>query len=118
MRARNRPEFEFSLPKGLIVARVCHSQGKMRLATGKDELLAREHPRVRENPHYAWLALLSQTIAGLGSLQQVEAEQLENLALVDSVYLRNFYRQLDPWQGDDSPVGESRFIPSTDCIAR
>ncbi|MEO0948025.1 MAG: phage tail assembly protein [Cyanobacteria bacterium J06641_5] len=115
---RNCLEFEFTLPKGAIVGQACHVLGKMRLATGQDEISAREHPLARANPHYAWLVLLARVIVRLGSLDAIEREHLENLPIADNIYLKTFYRQINPWQGDDSLLGESPFTLSTGCIGR
>lgn len=103
--------FEFILPKGAIVSGVRHVRGKMRPTTGQDELAAREHPLARENPYYAWLVLLARAIVCLGNLDTVEAADLENLSIADSIYLKNFYRQINPWQGDDPFLGDIPLYP-------
>ena len=115
---RNCLEFEFTLPKGAIVEQSCHSVGKMRLTTGQDEIVAREHPLARANPHYAWFVLLARVIVRLGNLDAIEIEHLENLPIADNIYLKTFYRQINPWQGDDPLLGESPFTLSTGCIGR
>jgi len=118
MHERERPEFEFLLPKGLVINDACYTRGKMRLATGRDELAAREHPLARESSQFSWLVLLSRVIARLENLPELTPEQIGLLPLADSLYLKQFYRQLDPWQGDDVPLGEPRSILPIACFGR
>ncbi|NJO09462.1 MAG: phage tail assembly protein [Leptolyngbyaceae cyanobacterium SL_1_1] len=92
-------EFEFTLPRGLLDADSLHRQGKMRLATGRDELMAQRDRRTTDYPGYLSLVLLSQVITHLGSLTQVTPEQLENLFTQDLAYLKEFYNRVNQ-QGD------------------
>ena len=89
-------EFSFILPKGLIDnhQRV-QRKGLMRLATAKDEIMVQQERKVRENPAYATLTMLSRVISRLGSLNSVSAEQLEGLVLPDISYLREFYNRIN-----------------------
>jgi hypothetical protein len=87
--------FEFTLPKGLLDdSGNIHQQGMMRLATGHDEIYVSKHPKLRENPAYAMLVMLSRTIDELGTLSTVTPEQLEQLFLIDLLYLRDFFHQI------------------------
>ncbi|NEQ31358.1 MAG: phage tail assembly protein [Leptolyngbya sp. SIO4C5] len=93
-------EFEFTLPRGLLdESGQIHQQGKMRLATGRDELVAQRDRRAADLPGYLSLVLLSQVITQLGTLPQVQAEQLENLFTQDLAYLKEFYNRVNQ-QGD------------------
>ncbi|KAF3889257.1 MULTISPECIES: hypothetical protein [Nostocales] len=89
-------EFTFILPQGITdnQNRV-HRQGVMRLATAKDEILAQQHPSVRDNPGYSFLVMLSQVITRLGSLNSVTPDFLEKLVIRDIAYLREFYNRVN-----------------------
>lgn len=89
-------EFAFILPIGsLDSAGNLHRQGVMRLATGKDEIFIKNDRRVRENPAYAVILVLNRVITHLGTLATVPPELLEQLFLIDLVYLRDFYNQIN-----------------------
>lgn len=89
-------EFDFQLPKGLIDANgELHAQGKMRLLTANDELIVQELSSRDRNIDIVFL-LLAQAIAKLGNLQQVTAQQLEQLFLPDFVYFQDLFSQLQP----------------------
>ena len=89
-------EFSFILPKGLVDDRQrLQRKGLMRLATAKDEILVQQERKVRENPAYSTLAMLSRVISRLGSLNSVTPEQLEGLVLRDISYLREFYNRIN-----------------------
>ena len=93
-------EFSFTLPRGLIddLQRV-NRQGIMRLATAKDEIMVQQEPKVRENPAYGVLIMLSRVITRLGSLTYVSPDLLENLPILDISYLREYYNRINQ-QGD------------------
>ncbi|MBE9010669.1 phage tail assembly protein [Pseudanabaenaceae cyanobacterium LEGE 13415] len=88
-------EFAFTLPQGLIDSDRLHRQGKMRLATAKDELWVQAQPQVQNNPNYSPLVMLSCVITRLGSLTSVTPELLEGLVLRDIAYLREFYNRIN-----------------------
>ncbi|QFS50267.1 phage tail assembly protein [Nostoc sphaeroides] len=89
-------EFSFILPQGLIDNQQrSHRNGLMRLATAKDEILVQQERKVRENPAYGTLVMLSRVISRLGSLNSVSPEQLEGLVLRDISYLREFYNRIN-----------------------
>jgi len=89
-------QFEFMLPRGLLDdSGNLHRQGKMRLATAKDELLAEKDYRGRDSSTYQTLLMLSQVITQLGELPEVMPEQLENLFTKDLAYLREFYNRIN-----------------------
>jgi hypothetical protein len=98
-------EFDFKLPKGFVDAHgELHAQGKMRLLTAQDELIVQDLSNRDRNLDIVFL-LLSQAIAKLGNLQQVTAQQLEDLFLPDFVYLQDLFSQLQP--KNLTPSGES-----------
>ena len=89
-------EFEFTLPRGLVDDKnKVHRHGVMRLATAKDEILVIQEKRVRENPAYGGLCMLSRVITRLGSLNCVSPDLIENLILADIGYLREFYNRVN-----------------------
>ncbi|MGB6300582.1 MAG: phage tail assembly protein [Rivularia sp. (in: cyanobacteria)] len=89
-------EFSFILPKGLLDNRErLQRKGLMRLATAKDEIIVQQERKVRDNPAYSTLAMLSRVISRLGSLNSVTPEQLEGLVLLDISYLREFYNRIN-----------------------
>lgn len=88
-------EFSFTLPQGLMDADRLHRQGKMRLATAKDELWVQAQPQVQNNPSYGALIMLSRVMTRLGSLTSVTPELLEGLVLRDIAYLREFYNRIN-----------------------
>lgn len=89
-------EFSFILPKGLTDNNQrIQRKGLMRLATAKDEIIVQQERKVRENPAYSTLAMLSRVISRLGSLNSVTPEQLEGLVLLDISYLREFYNRIN-----------------------
>lgn len=89
-------EFSFILPKGLVDNHErLQRKGLMRLATAMDEISVQQERKVRENPAYATLAMLSRVISRLGSLNSVTPEQLEELVLPDISYLREFYNRIN-----------------------
>lgn len=103
----NYTEFEFTLPKGLIDPEGgIHRQGTMRLARGKDEIYLPKHPRVRDDPSYAVLVILSGVITRLGNLSSIAPEVLEQLFLIDLVYLQEFYNQINQQISELSTSGE------------
>jgi hypothetical protein len=88
-------EFEFVLPRGLLVGDLLHRRGVMRLATARDELSVQRNPRVRSEPEYSTLVMLSQVIVSLGSLEELEPELLEDLFSQDLAFLREFFNQIN-----------------------
>ncbi|HEY9653792.1 MAG TPA: hypothetical protein V6C95_24225 [Coleofasciculaceae cyanobacterium] len=103
----NYTEYEFTLPKGLIDTEgQINRLGVMRPATGKDEINAQKDRRVRDNPDYGVLVILSQVITKFGNLSRVTPELLEQLFLIDLVYLREIYNQINQQSSELSESGE------------
>jgi hypothetical protein len=89
-------EFKFTLPKGLLDSQGgINRHGIMRLTTGNDEIYVQKEPRVRDNPDYRVLVILSRVITNLGNLSLVTPELLEQLFLIDLAYLREFYSRIN-----------------------
>src|SRR5688500_16102252 len=76
---RLRTEFDFVLPRGYVDdSGAVHRNGVMRLATAKDEIVPQRDPRVRENPAYLSVLLLSRVVTRLGTAP-VTPGTIENL---------------------------------------
>ncbi|MFJ6776295.1 hypothetical protein ACIQOV_35960 [Kitasatospora sp. NPDC091257] len=102
-----RTEFEFDLPMGYVdqAGRV-HRNGAMRLATARDELSPLMDQRVRENPAYLGVVLLSLVITRLGEVRHVSAEVVEQLFAADVAYLQRFYEQINAVDPEGPGAGE------------
>lgn len=88
-------EFEFTLPKGYIDEGILHRKGVMRLSTAIDEIAPLRDPRVKSNPAYATIIILSRVITRLGALSEITPAIVENFFSQDLNFLQNFYRQIN-----------------------
>ncbi len=89
-------EFEFILPQGYVDGSGnLHREGAMRLANAMDEIAPLRDPRVRENPAYLVVILLSRVITRLGTLSQVTPGEIEKLFTGDIAFLQRLYRQIN-----------------------
>ena len=88
-------EYAFTLPLGYVDEQgELHRAGTMRLATAADEILPLKDPRVRDNPAYLVVILLSRVITSLGSLELVNPRIIEGLFAPDLAYLQDFYNRI------------------------
>lgn len=91
-----RTEFEFELPRGYVDDDgTLHRRGSMRLATARDELRPQIDLRVKENPAYLSVVLLSQVITQLGTITDVHAGVVERMYATDVAFLQDFYRRIN-----------------------
>ncbi|SDH47899.1 hypothetical protein SAMN05216553_1244 [Lentzea fradiae] len=91
-----RTEFDFELPRGYVDPDgVLHRHGRMRLATARDELRPQIDLRVKENPGYLSVVLLSQVITALGTVREVHAGVVEQMYATDIAFLQDFYRRIN-----------------------
>jgi hypothetical protein len=93
-----RTEFDFELPRGYVDSSgVLHKTGTMRLATARDELLPLHDDRVKSNPAYLTVVLLSRVITRLGKLEgdAVNWQVIENLFASDLAFLQDLYRRIN-----------------------
>ncbi|MEG3628138.1 hypothetical protein [Streptomyces poriticola] len=91
-----RTEFEFELPRGYVdEAGTVHREGAMRLATARDELRPQIDLRVKENPAYLSVVLLSQVITRIGTITDVHAGVVERMYATDVAFLQDFYRRVN-----------------------
>ena len=89
-------EFEFELPRGYVDGSgTVHRHGVMRLATARDELVPLHDGRVRENPAYLTVVLLSRVIVSLGSVTDVHPGVVENMFASDLAFLQDLYRRVN-----------------------
>ncbi|ARZ72313.1 hypothetical protein M1P56_15585 [Streptomyces sp. HU2014] len=92
----HRTEFPFELPRGYVDEDGdLHRDGAMRLATARDELRPQIDLRVKENPAYLSVVLLSQVITRLGTLRDVHAGVVERMYATDVAFLQDFYRRIN-----------------------
>ncbi|MEQ8380975.1 MAG: hypothetical protein RH949_01225 [Coleofasciculus sp. A1-SPW-01] len=95
-------EFEFDLPKGYLDGEGnLHRKGVMRLARAIDEIVPMRDPRVKSNPAYATVIILSRVILRLGALDEVTPTVIENLFACDLNYLQQFYRQINELESEN-----------------
>lgn len=91
-----RTEFEFELPRGYVDDEgTVHRYGAMRLATARDELRPQIDLRVKENPAYLSVVLLSQVITRIGTITDVHAGVVERMYATDVAFLQDFYRRVN-----------------------
>lgn len=101
-------EFEFVLPKGYLDAEGnLHRKGIMRLSTAMDEIVPLRDPRVKSNPAYATVIILSRVITQLGALEEVTPRVVEGFFARDLDYLQTFYRQINELEDVDGVPQES-----------
>lgn len=114
-------EFEFVLPRGYVDrAGNVHRKGRMRLATAIDEIAPLRDPRVRQNPAYHTVILLTRVITRLGSMPSIDTGTIEGLFTVDLAFLQEFYRQKNELTDDAMgqvrcPACGEHFIPFSDA---
>lgn len=104
-------EFEFLLPKGYLDSEGnLHRDGTMRLSRAMDEIVPLRDPRVKTNPAYATVIILSRVITQLGTLEEVTPAIVEDLFATDLNYLQQFYRQINGLTEVPEPLPE--LVPS------
>ncbi len=108
-------EFEFTLPKGYLDGEGnLHRQGVMRLSRAIDEIVPMRDPRVKTNPAYATVIILTRVITQLGILQEITPTVIEGLFACDLSYLQKFYRQIneleDPGNAATNPPSSQNVL--------
>jgi hypothetical protein len=89
-------EFEFVLPRGFVdAAGTLHRHGAMRLACARDEIYPQSDAKVRENPSYLTVLLLTRTVTRLGTLPEVDTWTIESLFASDLAFLQDLYRRIN-----------------------
>ncbi len=88
--------YPFRLPRGYLDAEgTLHREGRMRLATARDELSALRDARVKADPNCMTTLVLSQVVTALGTLREVTPEVIEGLFLGDLEFLQNMYESVN-----------------------
>ncbi len=106
-------EFEFTLPKGYLDGEGnLHRKGVMRLARAMDEIVPMRDPRVKSNPAYATVLILSRVIVRLGALEEVNPAVVEGFFACDLNYLQKFYRQINELEPETIGLPETTPPPS------
>jgi len=94
-------EFPFTLPRGYVDPEGnVHRDGVMRLATAFDEIAPMKDPRVKANPGYLVIILLSRVISRLGDLEHINPKVMEGLFAADLAFLQDFYRRINQFGTD------------------
>jgi len=89
-------EFNFVLPRGYLDNNgTLHREGSMRLARARDEIYPQSDAKVRENPSYLTVILLTRTITKLGTLPEVDTWVVESLFASDLAFLQDLYRRIN-----------------------
>ena len=100
-------EFDFTLPKGYVDANgQLHRNGRMRLATARDEVEPLRDPRVQQNEAYLTVIVLSRVVEKLGTISQVTPHEIEGLFAADLAYLQEMYGIVN--FGDPDELAEFR----------
>lgn len=91
-----RTEYPFVLPRGYVDENgTVHTDGVMRLATARDEISTQTDQRVRQNPAYLTVLLLSRTVLRIGAVQPPDTLVIENLFASDLAFLQDLYRRIN-----------------------
>jgi hypothetical protein len=89
-------EYRFVLPRGYKDdSGTVHREGVMRLATARDEIMPQSDFRVRENPAYLTVLLLTRTVTRIGTVSEVDSYVIESLFASDLAFLQDLYRRIN-----------------------
>jgi hypothetical protein len=89
-------EIAFTLPLGFIDDKgATHRNGKMRPATAYDEIVIQENEKNYVNPRYRDVLMLARVITGLGDIESIGPEVVEELFEMDFIYLQMLYREIN-----------------------
>ena len=70
-------------------------EGVMRLATAQDEILPLRDPRVKENPPFAAIIILSNVVTRIGKLENINTQNISGLYSQDFEFLQNLYNTIN-----------------------
>lgn len=89
-------EFKFELPMGYVDdSGTLHKRGTIRLATAADEIQPLKDPRVKENPAFLSIILLTRVVTGLGQLKMINTNVIGSLFAGDFEYLQDLYNRIN-----------------------
>jgi len=98
-------EYPFTLPMGFVDGEGdVHTSGVMRLATAADEILPQRDERVRANPAYLTIIVLSRVVVRLGDVKHISTGTIESLFAADLEYLQDLYNTINRVAVDAIPV--------------
>jgi hypothetical protein len=96
-------EIAFTLPRGYVDERgVVHREGRMRLATARDEIEPLREVEVRQNQAYLSVLLLTRTITSIGDVTDITPQLVEGLFAADFDHLQRLYERIN---SDGDAVG-------------
>lgn len=103
-------EHEFTLPMGYVDENgTLARHGVMRLATAADEILPLRDARVKGNPSYLTVILLSRVITSLEGVDPVTPKVIESLFAADLAYLQRLYNEINRTED------EGRLVSCPEC---
>src|SRR4051812_27083222 len=99
-------EHDFILPIGYLDSDgTLHRDGVMRLATAADEIHPLKDSRVKANPAYLTIVLLSRVVVRLGGVSSISTTVVENLFAADLAYLQDLYNRVNyPSESEGEPA--------------
>jgi hypothetical protein len=96
-------EVAFTLPRGYVdPTGNVHRDGRMRLATARDEIEPMRDAEVRQNQAYLSVLLLARTVTRIGEITDITPELVENLYAGDFDHLQRLYERIN---GNGEAVG-------------
>lgn len=123
--------YPFVLPRGYVdAAGTLHKEGRMRLATARDELEPLRDPTVTgpDDPRLTVL-VLARVVEKLGTVELISSHEIEGLFAIDLAFLQDFYgvinfgnqeeyEQLLRAQSEGPPLlGQGRPAPAAPPVA-
>jgi hypothetical protein len=89
-------EVAFTLPRGYVdPTGHVHRDGRMRLATARDEIEPMRDAEVRQNQAYLSVLLLARTVTRIGEITDITPELVENLYAGDFDHLQRLYERIN-----------------------
>ena len=92
-----RTEFNFILPKGTFIEDGIEKKirGTMRLAKVKDIIDVYYDARIKENPSYFYVILLTKVVKTLSSAGMVTNKVIESLSAQNFAFLVDFFNEIN-----------------------
>lgn len=91
-----RTEVPFTLPQGYVDGNGnVHREGRMRLATARDEIEPLGDAAVRQNQAYLSVLLVARTVTRLGDVTEITPSLVEGLYAGDFDHLQRLYERIN-----------------------
>ena len=91
-----RTEVPFTLPMGYVDGNGnVHREGRMRLATARDEIEPLGDAGVRQNQAYLSVLLVARTVTQIGEITEITPELVEGLYAGDFDHLQRLYERIN-----------------------